>query len=104
MRSARQENYNQLMKRLTAIAFCILLLTGCSSGRSADELQTLVDLAKTTGAIQELSYNSSYGPQSVWCMNLANEYIGSVMGFDGTNGDEDMGTVSQAYFRGCMGY
>ena len=92
------------MKRLAAIAFCMMLLTGCSSGRSADELQTLVDLAKTTGAIQELSYSSSYGPQSVWCMNLANEYISSVMGFDGTNGDEDMGTVSQAYFRGCMGY
>jgi hypothetical protein len=37
-------------------------------------------------------------------MNLANEYISSVMGFDGTNGDDDMGTVSQAYFRGCMGF
>lgn len=82
----------------------ILLLTGCSSSRSAEELEDLVNLAKTTGALQELNYDSAFGTQSIWCMNLANDYISSVMGFDGSNGDEDMGTVSQAYFRGCMGY
>ena len=37
-------------------------------------------------------------------MNQANEYIASVMGFDGTNGDSDMGDVSQAFFKGCMGF
>ena len=63
-----------------------------------------MNLAKTTGAIQELSYNSAYGTKSIWCQNLANEYITSVMGFDGSNGDDDMGTVSMAYFRACMGY
>jgi PBP1b-binding outer membrane lipoprotein LpoB len=48
------------MKKLAAIAFCMMLLTGCSSGRSADELQTLVDLAKTTGAIQELKIGRAH--------------------------------------------
>jgi hypothetical protein len=92
------------MKKLYAIAACLVLLTGCSEGRSSDELESLVNLAATTGAINALAYDSSYGPQTTWCLGRADEYIATVMGFDGSNGDEDMGTVSNAYFRACMGY
>ena len=94
------------MKKVAVAGVLILLLTGCSKSESrpAGDLQLMVNLARTTGAMQSLTYSSAFGAQSIWCMNLANEYISSVMGFDGSNGDEDMGTVSQAYFRGCMGY
>ena len=92
------------MKKVALAGVLILLLTGCSNSRSAEDLEALVNLAKTTGEIQEISYNSAYGTKSIWCQNLANEYITSVMGFDGSNGDDDMGTVSMAYFRACMGY
>ena len=92
------------MKKIAAIAACLVILTGCSNGRSAAELESLVDLAATTGAINALAYDSSYGPQTTWCLGRADEYIATVMGFDGSNGDEDMGTVSNAYFRACMGY
>ena len=92
------------MKKIALAGVLILLLTGCSNSRSAEDLESLVNLAKTTGAIQELSYNSAYGAKSIWCKNLADQYITSVMGFDGSNGDDDMGTVSVAYFRACMGF
>ena len=92
------------MKKIAITGVLVLLLTGCSNSRSAEDLEALVNLAKTTGAIQELSYNSAYGAKSIWCKNLADQYISSVMGFDGSNGDEDMGTVSIAYFRACMGF
>lgn len=92
------------MKKIALAGVLILLLTGCSNSRSAEDLESLVNLAKTTGAIQELSYNSAYGAKSIWCKNLADQYISSVMGFDGSNGDDDMGTVSVAYFRACMGF
>jgi hypothetical protein len=92
------------MKRLAVIGVLLLALSSCSSGRSAEQLQTLVDLASMTGSLKEMVYDPSYGTQSTWCLNLANEYIASVMGFDGTNGDSDMGDVSQAYFKGCMGF
>jgi hypothetical protein len=92
------------MKKIALAGVLILLLTGCSNSRSAEDLESLVNLAKTTGAIQGLSHNSAYGVKSIWCKNLADQYISSVMGFDGSNGDEDMGTVSVAYFRACMGF
>jgi hypothetical protein len=92
------------MKRFAVIGVLLLALSSCSSGRSAEQLQTLVDLASMTGSLKEMVYDPSYGTQSTWCLNLANEYIASVMGFDGTNGDSDMGDVSQAYFKGCMGF
>ena len=92
------------MKKIALAGVLILLLTGCSNSRSAEDLESLVNLAKTTGAIQELSYNSAYGAKSIWCKNLADQYMSSVMGFDGSNGDDDMGTVSVAYFRACMGF
>jgi hypothetical protein len=92
------------MKRFASICALLLFLTSCSSGRSAEQLQTLVDLAKTEGAMQEFIYDSSYGPQSTWCMDKSNQYISTVMGFDGSNGDDDMGEVSVAYFRACMGF
>ena len=92
------------MKKIAAIAACLVLLSGCSNGRSAAELESLVDLAATTGAIHALAYVSNYGPQTTWCLGRADEYIATVMGFDGSNGDEDMGTVSSAYFKACMGY
>jgi hypothetical protein len=92
------------MKRFAIIGVLLLALSSCSSGRSAEQLQTLVDYASMTGSLKEMVYDPSYGTQSTWCLNLANEYIASVMGFDGTNGDSDMGDVSQAYFKGCMGF
>jgi hypothetical protein len=92
------------MKRFAVIGVLLLALSSCSSGRSAEQLQTLVDYASMTGSLKEMVYDPSYGTQSTWCLNLANEYIASVMGFDGTNGDSDMGDVSQAYFKGCMGF
>jgi hypothetical protein len=92
------------MKRIILIAACLVFLSGCSSGRSADELESLVNLAATTGAIDAFTYDSSYGPQTTWCLSRADDYIATVMGFDGSNGDEDMGTVSAAYFRACMDY
>jgi hypothetical protein len=92
------------MKRFATIGVLLLALTNCSSGRSAEQLKTLVDLASFTGSMKEIIYDPSYGTQSMWCMNQANEYIASVMGFDGTNGDSDMGDVSQAFFKGCMGF
>jgi hypothetical protein len=92
------------MKRFAVIGVLLLALSSCSSGRSAEQLQTLVDLASMTGSLKEMVYDPSYGTQSTWCLNLANEYIASVMGFDGTNGDDAMGDVSQAYFKGCMGF
>ena len=92
------------MKKIALAGVLILLLTGCSNSRSADDLESLVNLAKTTGAIQGLSYNSANGVKSIWCKNLADQYISSEMGFDGSNGDEDIGTVSVAYFRACMGF
>ena len=77
------------MKKFAAIAACLVLLSGCSNGRSAAELESLVDLAATTGAINALAYVSDYGPQTTWCLGRADEYIATVMGFDGSNADAD---------------
>jgi hypothetical protein len=92
------------MKRFAVIGVLLLTLSSCSSGRSAAELQSLVDMASFTGSLKEMVYDSSYGTQSTWCLNLADEYIATVMGFNGSNGDSDMGEVSQAFFKGCMGF
>ena len=92
------------MKRFAIIGVLLLALSSCSSGRSAAELQSLVDMAKFTGTVKNITYDPSYGTQSTWCLNLANEYIATVMGFNGSNGDSDMGEVSQAFFKGCMGF
>ena len=86
------------MKRFAVIGVLLLALSSCSSGRSAAELQSLVDMASFTGSLKEMVYDPSYGTQSTWCLNLANEYIASVMGFDGT-GDAMVVRGFNSYLR-----
>ena len=91
------------MKRFAVIGVLLLALSSCSSGRSAAELKVLVDLARVTGSLQATMFDPSYGSQFVWCSNRADDYIASVMGFDGGKRSDDMGEVSSAYFTACMG-
>jgi hypothetical protein len=94
------------MKKILILALSTIILTGCgSNGRSQEDLNFLIATAKQTGAIDAMSYDSvEDGVKMPWCMKKANEYIAMVMGFDGTNGDDDMGTVSWSYIHGCIGY
>jgi hypothetical protein len=45
---------------------------------------------------------STDGAKGPWCFGMADSYIQNVMGFNGSNGTDRMGKVSNAYFRACM--
>jgi len=89
--------------KILVIGVLLLALSSCSSARSPEELKVLVDLARVTGSLQATMFDPSYGSQFVWCSNRADDYIASVMGFDGGKRSDDMGEVSSAYFTACMG-
>jgi hypothetical protein len=96
-----------MRKRLVIqMMLVIVFLTSCSSTEteeSEDTLEFLIDMAKVTGSLDGMRWDfSTDGAKGTWCFGMADSYIQSVMGFDGTNGTDRMGTVSNAYFRACM--
>lgn len=91
---------------LTTILFAIFFLTSCSNTEPEDSGETLefmIDMAKITGSLDGMRWDfSTDGAKGPWCFGMADSYIQNVMGFNGSNGTDRMGKVSNAYFRACM--
>lgn len=68
-----------------------------------ETLEFMIDMAKITGSLDGMRWDfSTDGAKGPWCFGMADSYIQNVMGFNGSNGTDRMGKVSNAYFRACM--
>ena len=87
------------------VMLVMVFLTSCSSTQteeSEDSTEYFVDMAEIAGSLDGERWDFSDGDKGPWCVSLADSYIREVMGFDGTNGTDLIGTVWQAYYRACL--
>jgi hypothetical protein len=94
------------MKRVRIVAFCIIMIIGLviSIARSgpSESLQAFIEIARTAGATQGLTHSNSDGPKSLWCTNLADEYILNGDGNQNRFAEAALRPVTQAFYQACI--